>query len=101
VAEGISIMKTDSTNIRKGGSFLVEGTVPADVFTPEDFNDEQKMFVKTAEDFVNNEVLPNIEKTEANDEGVMVALLKKAVELCLLMIDITEAYGGLGLDNAK
>jgi alkylation response protein AidB-like acyl-CoA dehydrogenase len=93
-------MKTDSTNIRKGGSFLVEGTVPADVFTPEDFNDEQKMFVKTAEDFVSNEVLPNIEKTEAKEEGVMVALLKKAGELGLLMIDIPEAYGGLGLDKA-
>ncbi|MDH4338273.1 MAG: acyl-CoA dehydrogenase family protein [Candidatus Krumholzibacteria bacterium] len=93
-------MKTDSTSIRKGGSFLVEGTNPADIFTPEDFSDEQKMFVKTADDFVNNEVLPNIEKTEAKEEGAMVALLKKAGELGLLMIDIPEAYGGLGLDKA-
>jgi alkylation response protein AidB-like acyl-CoA dehydrogenase len=92
-------MKTDAT-IRKGGSFLVEDTNPADVFTPEDFSDEQKMFVKTADDFINNEVLPNIEKTEAKEEGAMVALLKKAGELGLLMIDIPEAYGGLGLDKA-
>jgi len=90
----------NDTTIRKGGSFLVEATRPADVFTPEDFSDEQKMFVKTAEDFVNNEVLPNMEKTEAKEEGAMVGLLKKAGELGLLMIDIPEAYGGLGLDRA-
>ena len=89
-----------STNLRKGGGFLVEGTEPADVFTPEDFSDEQKMFVKTADDFINNEVLPNMEKSEAKEEGVMVGLLKKAGELGLLMIDIPEAYGGLGLDKA-
>jgi hypothetical protein len=41
--------KTDAT-IKKGGSFLLEETSPADVFTPEDFNDEQRMFVKTADD---------------------------------------------------
>ncbi|HEX5131456.1 MAG TPA: acyl-CoA dehydrogenase family protein [Candidatus Krumholzibacteria bacterium] len=94
-------MTVDTSNkIRKGGSFLVDSTDPADVFTPEDFSDEQKMFVKTAEDFINNEVLPNIEKTEAKAEGAMVALLKKAGELGLLMIDIPEAYGGLGLDKA-
>jgi alkylation response protein AidB-like acyl-CoA dehydrogenase len=89
-----------SKKIRKGGSFLLEATDPAEVFTPEDFSDEQKMFVKTAEDFVNNEVLPNIEKSEAKEEGVMTGLLKKAGELGLLMIDIPEAYGGLGLDKA-
>ena len=94
-------MKTDTNaTIRKGGSFLVEGTSPADVFTPEDFSDEQKMFVKTAEDFINNEVLANIEKTEHKEEGVMVGLFKKAGELGLLMIDIPEAYGGLGLDKS-
>ncbi len=91
--------KTDTT-IRKGGGFLLEETAPADVFTPEDFSDEQKMFVKTAQDFIDNEVLPNIEKSEAKEPGVMVGLLKKAGELGLLMIDIPEAYGGLGLDKA-
>ncbi len=91
--------KTD-VSIKKGGSFLIEETAPADVFTPEDFSDEQRMFVKTAEDFIMNEVLPAMDKTEAKEEGVMVGLLKKAGELGLLMIDIPEAYGGLGLDRA-
>jgi len=91
---------TTNSTIKKGGSFLIEDTAPADIFTPEDFSDDQKMFVQTAEDFIRNEVLGSIEKTEHKEEGVMVGLLKKAGELGLLMIDIPEAYGGLGLDRA-
>jgi alkylation response protein AidB-like acyl-CoA dehydrogenase len=93
-------MSTRLATLKKGGSFLIEETAPAEVFTPEDFSGDQKLFVRTAEDFVKNEVLANIEKTEQKEEGVMVGLLKKAGELGLLMIDIPEAYGGLGLDKA-
>ncbi len=85
---------------KKGGGFLIGETDPETVFTPEDFSEEQKMFAKTAEDFLQNEVFPNIEKTEAKDHDLMVALLKKAGELGLLMIDIPEKYGGLELDKA-
>jgi len=85
--------------IKKGGSFLIEDTDPQDVFTPEDFTEEQRMFAKTAEDFLNNEVLASMERTEAQEEGVMAGLLKKAGELGLLMVDIPEKYDGLGLDK--
>ena len=91
-------MAVDMT--KKGGSFLIEETDPETIFTPEDFGEEQKMFAKTAEDFVHNEVIANIEKTEAKEEGAMVGLLKKAGELGLLMIDIPEKYGGLELEKA-
>ncbi|MDH3198084.1 MAG: acyl-CoA dehydrogenase family protein [Candidatus Krumholzibacteria bacterium] len=86
--------------IRKGGSFLIEETDPQEVFTPEDFSDEQRMFAKTAEDFLANEVMTTVERTEAKEEGLMVGLFKKAGELGLLMIDVPEKYGGLGLDKA-
>jgi alkylation response protein AidB-like acyl-CoA dehydrogenase len=85
---------------RRGGSFLIAETEPESIFTPEDFNDEQRMFAKTAEDFVRNEVLVNLPRTEAKEEGAMAGLLKKAGELGLLMIDIPEQYGGLELDRA-
>ena len=88
-----------SNEIKKGGSFLIEDTDPQTVFTPEDFSEEQRMFAKTAEDFIFGEVLPNIEKTEAQEEGAMVSLLKKSGELGLLMVDVPEKYGGLGLDK--
>lgn len=86
--------------IKKGGSFLLEDTDPQEVFTPEDFTDEQRMFAQTAEDFIQNEVLPNIDKTEAKEGTVMVDLLKKSGELGLLMVDIPEKYDGLELDKA-
>lgn len=85
---------------RKGGSFLITEIDPESIFTPEDFTEEQMMFAKTADDFVENEVIANIERTEAKEDGVMVGLLKKAGELGLLMIDIPEKYGGLELDKA-
>jgi alkylation response protein AidB-like acyl-CoA dehydrogenase len=92
-------MSDDTT--KKGGSFLIEDTVPSAVFTPEDFSEEQIMFAKTAEDFVQNEVVPKIDETEVQKEGVMVELLKKSGELGLLMIDIPEKYGGLGMGKAS
>ena len=85
---------------KRGGSFLIAETDPNSVFTPEDFTEEQKMFAKTAEDFLHNEVLANLAKTEAQEAGVMVGILKKAGELGLLMIDVPEKYGGLELDKA-
>ncbi len=85
---------------KRGGVFLIEETEPSTVFAPEEFSEEQRMFVKTAEDFVANEVMPKIEETEAQKEGVMVGLLKKAGELGLLMIDVPEKYGGLGMNKA-
>src|SRR5437870_1890010 len=71
------------------------GSVPQ--FTGADFTDDDRLYAKTAEDFVRNEVLPRLEEVEAKKEGVMPALLKRAGELGLLMVDIPEAYGGLGL----
>jgi alkylation response protein AidB-like acyl-CoA dehydrogenase len=85
---------------KKGGSFLIVDTDPSTIFTPEDFGEEQKMFAKTAEDFVFNEVIANMERTEKKEEGVMADLLKKAGELGLCMIDIPEKYGGLELEKA-
>ncbi|MFQ5511494.1 MAG: acyl-CoA dehydrogenase family protein [Candidatus Krumholzibacteriia bacterium] len=85
---------------KKGGTFLITETDPESIFSPEDFTEEQKMFAKTAEDFLQNEIITNLEKTEAKEEGAMASLLKKAGELGLLMIDIPEKYGGLELDKA-
>lgn len=84
----------------KGGSFLIEDSAPEDLFSPEDFTEEQKMFAKTAHDFINQEVLPRIEETEKQTEGVMVKLVKRAGELGFLMIDVPERHGGLELDKA-
>ncbi len=53
----------------KGGSFLLESPQPADVFTPADFTDDQKLIGQSAEEFVLKEILPNIKNLEAKKPG--------------------------------
>src|SRR2546428_3685263 len=76
------------------GLVAAVGSVPQ--FTGADFTDDDRLYAKTAEDFVRNEVLPRLEEIESKEAGVMPALLKRAGELGLLMVDIPEKYGGLG-----
>lgn len=82
-----------------GGSFLIDKVPCERVYTPEDFNDEQKLIAKTIDDFVENEVMPQIEHLENQDFARSVKLMKKAGELGLLSADVPESYGGLGLDK--
>ncbi|KYD30186.1 acyl-CoA dehydrogenase family protein [Geobacillus sp. FSL W8-0032] len=85
----------------KGGSFLIEDIPAERVFTPEDFTDEHQMIAKTTEEYVNNEVLPQLEHLENHEFDRSVKLLRKAGELGLLSADIPEEYGGLGLDKVS
>jgi alkylation response protein AidB-like acyl-CoA dehydrogenase len=81
----------------KGGEFLIADT--AEIFTPEDFNDEQKMIGETTREFVDNEVQPNLEAMEKHAWEVARGLVKKAGDLGLLGATIPEEYGGLALDQ--
>lgn len=83
----------------KGGAFLVEDLDASRIFTPEDFNDEQKMIAKTTEEYVKNSVLPVVENLEHHEFEHSVRLLKEAGDLGLLAADIPEEYGGIGLDK--
>src|ERR1035437_5023150 len=82
-----------------GGSFLLESRHPDEVFTPEDFSEQHTLIAQTAEEFAQNEILPNIEKMEHKDLSVSRALLKTAGELGLSAVEIPEAYGGLEMDK--
>lgn len=83
----------------KGGSFLIEEGDASRVYTPEDYTSEQKMIAKTTDEFVENEVLPQVEYLEKHEFDRSVKLLKQAGELGLLGADVPEEYGGLGLDK--
>ncbi len=83
----------------KGGSFLIEDLQPDEIFTPEDFTEEQKHIARTAADFSKNEVLPASGEIEAKHFDVTKGLLRKAGELGLLAVDVPEAYGGLEMDK--
>src|SRR5712672_1581376 len=82
-----------------GGSFLLESRRADEVFTPEDFTEQQLLIGQTAEEFTFNEILPNVEKMEHKDFSISRDLLKKAGDLGLSGVEIPEAYGGLELDK--
>ena len=82
-----------------GGSFLIEERTPDEVFTPEDFTEQQLLIAKTAEEFAVKEIVPNIERIEHKDFSASRELLKKAGELGLSGVDVPEQYGGMGLDK--
>ena len=82
-----------------GGSFLLEERQTADVFTPEDFSEQQQMIGQTTEEFAINEILPQAEKIEHKDYAISRDLLKKAGDLGLSGVEIPEAYGGLEMDK--
>jgi alkylation response protein AidB-like acyl-CoA dehydrogenase len=97
-------MATETTTqvvAARGGSFLVEDRSPDEVFTPEDFSDEQRMIGQTAADFVESEVVPRIPDILALKYEATRDLLRKAGELGLLGVEIPEEYGGLGLDKVS
>ena len=81
-----------------GGGFLMEDRKPSDVFTPEDFTEEQQQVAATAERFMTDEVLPVAGRCEHKEPTLMVGLLRKAAELGFLGVLVPEKYDGLELD---
>ena len=87
--------------VRKGGSWLLEETAAAEVFTPETLTEEHRLIARTTEEFVAHEVLPMLERLEAKDWSAARSLLRRCGELGLLGINVPEEYGGLALDKVS
>jgi alkylation response protein AidB-like acyl-CoA dehydrogenase len=94
-------MTKELTALKKGGSFLIEETAADDVFSPENFSEEQLMIRDMTEQFVEEEVLPQAEKIEHKEWDVTVRLLRRCGELGLLGIEVPEKYGGENLDKVS
>jgi alkylation response protein AidB-like acyl-CoA dehydrogenase len=86
----------DKRPVIRGGEFLVKEVDFADVFIPEEFDEEQNMIAETCADFVETEIVPHFAALDDHAEGLMPSLLKKAGELGLLGISIPEEYAGFG-----
>lgn len=82
----------------KGGEFIVRDTQAKDVFIPEEWNEEQQMISKMCDDFIEQEVSPNLDRIDAMEDGLMPSILEKAGELGLLSLSIPEELGGMGVD---
>ena len=87
-----------TTNVIKGGEWIIK-EVPADsIFIPEQFNEEQQMVRDMCNQFLDTEVLPVADRIDKLEPGLMPGLLSKAGEQGLLGITVPEAYGGSGKD---
>ncbi|TSE06235.1 MULTISPECIES: acyl-CoA dehydrogenase family protein [Aquimarina] len=89
--------ETVNKDILRGGQFLVKETKCEDVFTPEDFSEEQRMMRDSAKEFVDRELWAHWERFESKDYAYTEACMKKAGELGLLGVAVPEAYDGLGM----
>ena len=79
-----------------GGEFLIRDIDADQVFIPEEFDEEQRMIDQTCKDFLEAEVIPNLDRIDALEEGLMESILSKAGELGLLGVSVPEEYGGFG-----
>jgi len=90
-------METTDKNLLRGGQFLVKAIDCEDIFTPEDFNEEQKMMKDSIIEFVDREIWPHKARFEQKDYALTEELMKKAGELGFLSVSVPEAYGGMGM----
>ena len=85
----------------KGGAFLLQETLPASVYSPEDFTEEQLLIGQTTTEFFDKEIIPNSEKIESKDYEIQRELIKKGADLGLINASIPEEYDGLELDHVS
>ncbi len=89
-------METTTKQVMKGAGWMIEAAAPAHTFTPEDFNEEQKMMFDMCHQFINTEVTPLLDRIDKLETGLMPSLMQKSGELGLMGISIPEQYEGLG-----
>src|ERR1700678_3241591 len=82
----------------KGGGFLIEPTLPEQLFSPEDFTDEHRAIARTTEEFWVKEIAPNVDAIQHQEPGVAVSVLRKAGETGLTSVHLPEKYGGMEMD---
>jgi alkylation response protein AidB-like acyl-CoA dehydrogenase len=82
----------------KGGEFIIRKTTTSEIFTPEEWTEEHQMIAQMCDDFIAQEILPNIERIDKMEEGLMPSILEKAGELGLLGLSVPENLGGMGVD---
>ncbi len=90
-------METNDKQLLRGGQFLVKETNCEDVFTPEDFSEEQTMMKEAVMEFNDREIIPHKARFEAKDFALTEECMRKAGDLGFLSVAVPEAYGGMGM----
>ena len=94
----IKDMPTKNKIKLKGGEFILKESFSDEIFTPEDFSEEQLMMRETIIDFMDREIWPEKMKYEEKNYDLTVQAMKKIGELGLLGVSLEEKYGGMGMD---
>ena len=90
-------MEVEEKRSIKGGEFIIKENNPHDIFTPEDFSEEQIMMKESVKEFIDREVWPNKDRFEKKDYDFTKYCMQKAGELGFLSVGVPENYGGLGM----
>ena len=85
----------------RGGTWLLEQANAADVFTPERISDEHRLMAQTTEEFVEKELLPQLDALERKDWDLARALVRRCGGLGLFGVTVSEQYGGVDLDKVS
>lgn len=86
------------SNAIKGGEFIIRETKPEEIFTPEEWTEEQRMIANMCDEFIDQNVTPNLDRIDKMEEGLMVDILNKAGELGLLGMSVPTELSGMGVD---
>ena len=89
---------TSNTHLIKGGEFLIKDLSASDMFTPEDFTEDQQMIINMVKDFIQKRVIPNFDKLEKLDIELTKKLLKEMGDLGILGVPFPDTYGGSQMD---
>ena len=92
---------TSAPALLRGGEWLLQPSDADAAFTPERITEEHRLIAQTAKQFVENEVLPVLDRLEQKDWTLSRQLVKRAADLGLLGVDVPDTYGGVGLDKVS
>jgi hypothetical protein len=93
----MSTEKTMTKELLRGGQFLVKETACEDIFTPEDFTEEQRMMKEAVMEFNERDIIAHRDRFEKKDYALTEEVMRKAGELGFLGVAVPEEYGGLGM----
>ncbi len=81
----------------KGGEYLVKQSKCEDIFTVDDFSEEQQMMRDSVIEFVDKEIWPKKAEFEKKNYALTEEIMKKAGEMGFLSIAVPEKYEGMGM----
>lgn len=87
----------EEKDILRGGQFLVKESNCEDIFTPEDFNEDQLMMKDAVTEFVDREIWAVKPQFEKKDYALTESCMRKAGELGFLSVAVPAEYGGMGM----